>query len=63
MPIQLVRTSAFWKQLLSIIVTKWQFCYAGKPAIGDLDGDGYTDFIAPGYSADKLYVFTYAPLV
>uniref|UniRef100_A0A0P4ZNF2 VCBS repeat-containing protein n=1 Tax=Daphnia magna TaxID=35525 RepID=A0A0P4ZNF2_9CRUS len=36
---------------------------AGKPAVGDLDGDGYTDFVAPGYSADKLYVFTYAPLL
>lgn len=34
---------------------------AGKPAIGDLDGDGYTDLIVPGYSAGKVYVFTYAP--
>jgi len=34
---------------------------AGKPAIGDLNGDGYTDLIVPGYSAGKVYVFTYAP--
>ncbi|XP_046652459.1 uncharacterized protein LOC124343240 [Daphnia pulicaria] len=36
---------------------------AGKPAVGDFDGDGYTDFVAPGYSANKLYIFTYASIV
>lgn len=33
----------------------------GKPIVGDFDGDGYTDLIVPGYSANKIYVFTYAP--
>ena len=35
----------------------------GKPAVADLNGDGYSDIIAPGYSAGKIYVFTYAPVV
>ncbi|CAG0882230.1 unnamed protein product [Darwinula stevensoni] len=34
---------------------------SGKIAIADLDGDGYTELIAAGYSIGKLYVFTYAP--
>jgi len=34
---------------------------AGKPTVGDFDGDGYTDLIVPGYSANTVYVFTYAP--
>ena len=45
-----------------IVLTKKSFT-SGKPAIGDLDGDGFTDFIAPGYSSNKLYIFTYAPIL
>ena len=30
-------------------------------AVGDMDGDGYTDIILSGYSANKLFVFTYKP--
>jgi hypothetical protein len=33
----------------------------GKFAIGDFDGDGYTDIVAAGYSVGKIYAFTYAP--
>jgi len=33
----------------------------GTMAVGDMDGDGYTDIILSGYSANKLFVFTYKP--
>jgi len=33
----------------------------GKMAHGDFDGDGYEDIVVAGYSAGKLYGFTYAP--
>ena len=28
----------------------------------DIDGDGYTDIIAAGYTVGQVYVYTYAPL-
>ena len=34
----------------------------GTMAIADIDGDGYTDIIAAGYTVGQVYVFTYAPL-
>jgi len=34
---------------------------SGKFAAVDLDGDGYTEIIAAGYSAGQIYVFTYKP--
>lgn len=33
----------------------------GTLAIGDMDADGYTDMIISGYSANKLFVYTYKP--
>ena len=59
------RTGAF-TTALSVVVCVVEACvfilffFLGKPALADLDGDGYTDIIAPGYSANKLYIFTYA---
>jgi len=34
---------------------------SGKFIAEDLDGDGYTEIIAAGYSSGTLYTFTYAP--
>ena len=34
---------------------------AGTMAVADLDGDGYTDIVAAGYSQGRIHVFTYAP--
>ena len=28
--------------------------------IADIDGDGFTDIVAAGYTAGQVYVFTYA---
>jgi hypothetical protein len=33
---------------------------SGKFAIGDFDGDGFTDLVVAGYTVGKLYAFTYA---
>ena len=33
----------------------------GTQAIADIDGDGYTEIVAAGYSVGKVYVFTFAP--
>ncbi|CAL8095604.1 unnamed protein product [Orchesella dallaii] len=33
----------------------------GKFAVGDFDGDGYTDIVCAGYTSGTLYAFTYAP--
>ena len=34
---------------------------AGQVTAADLDGDGFTELIAAGYTAGKLYVFSYSP--
>ena len=34
----------------------------GTMGIADIDGDGYTDIVAAGYTAGQVYVYTYAPL-
>lgn len=34
---------------------------SGTMAIADLDGDGYTEIISAGYTAGKVYVYTFAP--
>jgi len=34
---------------------------AGTMAVGDVDGDGYTDMFLSGYSANKVFVYTYKP--
>lgn len=34
---------------------------SGKFAVGDFDGDGYTDIVCAGFTSDMLYAFTYAP--
>jgi len=36
---------------------------AGKFAVEDLDGDGWTEIIAAGYSSGTLYVYTFAPQI
>ncbi|KAK2719994.1 hypothetical protein QYM36_004038, partial [Artemia franciscana] len=43
------------------ILVDTQATTSGKMAIADLDGDGYREIVAAGYSADRIYVFTYAP--
>jgi hypothetical protein len=35
---------------------------SGKFVVGDLDGDGWTEIVAAGYTAGKIYVFSYAPM-
>jgi len=34
---------------------------SGTMAIDDLDGDGYTEIVSAGYTAGKVYVYTFAP--
>ena len=34
---------------------------SGKFVVMDLDGDGYTEIVAAGYSSGTIYVFTYKP--
>jgi len=34
---------------------------AGTMAVGDLDGDGYTEIVSAGYTAGEVYVYTFAP--
>ena len=34
---------------------------AGTMVVADLDGDGYTEIVAVGYTVGEIYVFTYAP--
>ncbi|CAG7834280.1 unnamed protein product [Allacma fusca] len=34
---------------------------SGKFAVVDLDGDGYTEIVAAGYSSGTIYVYTYKP--
>ena len=34
---------------------------AGQVTAADLDGDGFTELIAAGYTAGKLYIFSYSP--
>jgi len=35
---------------------------SGKFAVGDFNGDGYTDIVVAGYTIGRLYAFTYAPV-
>ena len=30
-------------------------------ALADVNDDGFTDIVVAGYSANKIFVFTYAP--
>jgi len=39
----------------------WWIGVAGTLAVGDMDADGYTDMIISGYSANKIFVYTYKP--
>ena len=34
---------------------------SGKMAIADIDNDGYNEVIAAGYSANRIFVYTYKP--
>jgi hypothetical protein len=65
MPRQQARSVSIIIKIMSIYAFKLNEVSftSGKPAVGDFDGDGYTDFVAPGYSANKLYIFTYASIV
>ncbi len=36
-------------------------CTAGLSAIGDANGDGYTDIFVPAYDNNEIHVFTFAP--
>jgi len=49
-----------WDYDLQIMVDTTETT-SGTMAIDDLDGDGYTEIVSAGYTAGKVYVYTFAP--